>query len=79
MQETDVLVIGDDSVGVSSAYYLHKAGLGVTLVEQGEICAGSSHGNAGLIVPSHSIPLATPGAVKNGLKWMFDVAIPGGE
>tara|TARA_B100000809_G_C15093116_1_gene513965 strand:- start:584 stop:1840 length:1257 start_codon:yes stop_codon:yes gene_type:complete len=76
MQETDVLVIGGGSVGVSSAYYLHKAGLGVTLVEQGEICAGSSHGNAGLIVPSHSIPLATPGAVKNGLKWMFDPESP---
>ncbi len=76
MQETDVLVIGGGSVGVSSAYYIHKAGLDVTLVELGDICAGSSHGNAGLIVPSHSIPLATPGAVKKGLKWMFDPESP---
>ena len=30
-----------------------------------------SKGNAGLIVPSHAIPLAAPGVMAQGLKWMF--------
>ena len=66
----DVLVIGGGAVGVASAYYLARRGVGVTLVEKGEICSGCSYGNAGLLVPSHSVPLAAPGVVFQGLKWM---------
>ena len=44
--------------------------IAVTLVEKGEVCSGCSYGNAGLLVPSHSIPLAAPGVVAQGLKWM---------
>ena len=66
----DVLVIGGGAIGVASAYYLARRGAAVTLVEKGEICSGCSYGNAGLLVPSHSIPLAAPGVVAQGLKWM---------
>jgi len=72
----DVLIIGGGVVGVCSAYYLAKQGAQVTLVEQGDIAAGSSYGNAGLIVPSHSLPLAAPGALASGLKWMLDPESP---
>jgi D-amino-acid dehydrogenase len=72
----DVLIIGGGVVGVCSAYTLARQGARVTLVEQGDIAAGSSYGNAGLIVPSHSVPLATPGALSNGLKWMLDPESP---
>ena len=58
-------------MGVCAAYYLREAGYGVTLVERGEIGSGASHGNMGLVVPSHSVPLAAPGVVSQGLKWMF--------
>jgi D-amino-acid dehydrogenase len=37
---------------------------------------GCSFGNAGMIVPSHFIPLAAPGAVGKGLKWMLDPGSP---
>ena len=74
--QPDVLVIGGGSVGVCSAYYLAERGFSVTLVEKNEICSGCSWGNAGLIVPSHSIPLAAPGVVAQGLKWMVDPASP---
>src|SRR5262249_60090496 len=37
---------------------------------------GSSYGNAGLIVPSHSLPLAAPGALASGLKWLLDPESP---
>lgn len=72
----DVLVIGGGVIGTCAAYYLRARGRQVTLLERGEIAAGSSYGNAGLIVPSHSVPLATPGALASGLKWMLDPESP---
>ena len=72
----DVVIIGGGVIGVCTAYYLAEQGARVTLVEQGQIAAGSSYGNAGLIVPSHSIPLASPGALASGLKWMLDPESP---
>jgi len=50
----------DVGIGVCAAYYLAKEGIEVTLIEKGEIASGCSYGNGGLIVPSHSIPLAHP-------------------
>ena len=70
-QQRDVLVIGAGVIGVCSAYYLQKAGRRVTIVERDEVCSGSSYGNAGWVVPSHSVPLAAPGAVLRCLRWMF--------
>jgi len=72
----DVLVIGGGVIGVCVAYYLTQAGRQVTLVEKGEICSGCSSGNAGLIAPSHSIPLPAPGVLRKALKWMFDPESP---
>jgi len=69
--ECDVLVIGGGAIGVCSAYFTARRGLKVALLEKGEICSGSSYGNAGLIVPSHCVPLAAPGNVSRALKWMF--------
>jgi D-amino-acid dehydrogenase len=66
-----VVVIGGGVIGVSSAYYLARGGWDVTLLDKGEICAGSSYGNAGLIVPSHVVPLAAPGVWWQGVKWML--------
>lgn len=75
-READVLVIGGGVVGVCAAYFLGLQGRQVTLVEKGEICAGSSYGNAGLVVPSHSVPLAAPGVALKALKWMLDPDSP---
>lgn len=72
----DVLIIGGGVIGVCAAYYLAGKGRRVTLVEQGDIAAGSSYGNAGLIVPSYSIPLAAPGVLTQGLRWLFDPESP---
>ena len=72
----DALVIGGGVIGVCAAYELAKKGGRVALIEQQEIAAGASFGNGGLIVPSHCIPLAAPGAPLQGLKWMFDPESP---
>jgi D-amino-acid dehydrogenase len=72
----DVLIIGGGVIGVCSAYYLAQKGLKVALIEKEEIASGCSYGNGGLIVPSHAMPLASPGALGNGLRWMLDSQSP---
>ncbi len=72
----EVLVIGGGVIGVCSAYYLASAGCGVTLIEKGKVGDGCSYGNAGLIVPSHSIPLAAPGIPLKALRWMLNPESP---
>ena len=74
--KTETLVIGGGAIGICCAYYLHGLGKNVTVVEKDDICSGSSYGNAGLIVPSYSTPLAAPGVISQGLKWMFNPESP---
>jgi D-amino-acid dehydrogenase len=38
--------------------------------------SGRSYGNAGMIVPSHVMPLAQPGVIQKGMKWMFHSKSP---
>ncbi|MCX7643237.1 MAG: FAD-dependent oxidoreductase [Armatimonadetes bacterium] len=76
MERSDVLVVGGGIIGVCVAYYLAERNIKVTLVERGEICSGASYGNAGLIVPSHSVPLSAPGVVAKGLKWLLNPESP---
>ena len=69
-------IIGGGIIGLSSAYYLHKAGHRVTVFDQGSIADGCSLGNAGMIVPSHIIPLAQPGMMAKGMRWMLKSTSP---
>jgi D-amino-acid dehydrogenase len=71
-----VLIIGGGIMGLSSAYYLTKAGYEVTILDKGDLTDNCSYGNAGMIVPSHFIPLAAPGMIKQGVRWMFNNKSP---
>lgn len=71
-----VLIIGAGIMGLSSAYYLQKAGHEVTILEKGDLTDNCSFGNAGMIVPSHFVPLAAPGMVSQGVRWMFNSKSP---
>ena len=75
-EKRDIVIIGGGVIGVCAAYYLQQAGRPVTLIEKDDIAAGSSYGNAGLIVPSHIMPLATPGAITKGARWLLDPVSP---
>jgi D-amino-acid dehydrogenase len=67
----DVAVIGGGAVGVCAAWELAKIGASVVLLERGpELAWGCSAGNAGIVGPSHVLPLASPAAVRDGLRWM---------
>ncbi len=71
-----VIIIGGGIIGLSSAYYLQQSGHEVTVIDKTDITSNCSYGNAGYVCPSHFIPLATPGIVTQGLKWMFDSTSP---
>lgn len=72
----DVAIVGGGVIGVCSAYFLVQKGVKVLLIEKGEIASGCSYGNGGLIVPSHAVPLASPGALGDGLRWLLDAESP---
>jgi D-amino-acid dehydrogenase len=69
-------IIGGGIIGLFSAYYLQKAGHEVTVMDRGDFSDSCSQGNAGMIVPSHIVPLAAPGMVAKGLRWMFSPTSP---
>ncbi len=71
-----VVIIGGGIVGLSSAYFLQKEGHEVMLIDKSDITSGASFVNAGYITPSHIIPLASPGKIAKGIKWMFNSASP---
>ncbi|MBX7209228.1 MAG: FAD-dependent oxidoreductase [Verrucomicrobiaceae bacterium] len=71
-----IVVIGGGVIGWCAAYFSAKRGHHVTVIERGSGEDGCSFGNAGMIVPSHFTPLAAPGMVALGLKWMWNPESP---
>ena len=71
-----VTIIGGGVIGLCSAYYLQKEGHEITVIDRNNITDGCSFGNMGYISPSHFIPLASPGIIKQGLKWMTSSSSP---
>lgn len=70
------IVIGGGIIGLCSAYYLQESGWEVTVIDKGDFSNNCSYGNMGMIVPSHFIPLAAPGIVSQGIRWMFNSKSP---
>ena len=72
-----ILIIGAGAIGLSCAWHCLRKGHRVMVLERnGASRDGCSFGNAGMIVPSHFVPLAAPGMVKLGLKWMWNPESP---
>src|SRR5690242_2551639 len=71
-----VVIVGAGVIGLCCAYYLQKEGHEVTIIDRGDITSGTSFGNAGYVSPSHFIPLASPGIVAQGLRWMLSSTSP---
>ena len=78
MAETDVLVIGGGVIGMCTAYFLARDGAEVTVLEEHHVGGpmASSYGNIGLLVPSHSTPVAEPRVISRGLRWLLDPESP---
>ncbi len=71
-----ILIVGGGITGLCSAYYLQKAGHEIIILDKSDLKDGCSYGNAGMITPSHFIPLASPGIVAKGIRWMFNAESP---
>ncbi|MDX1935386.1 MAG: FAD-dependent oxidoreductase [Capsulimonadales bacterium] len=66
-----VVVVGGGVVGLSIAWYVRQRGHSVTVVDRGPADrANCSRINAGMIVPSHIVPLAAPGMIELGLRML---------
>ena len=73
----EVVIVGGGIIGLCTAFYATLAGHRVTVIDRNpEQRDGCSYGNAGMIVPSHFVPLAAPGMVALGLKWMWNPESP---
>src|SRR5438034_9668852 len=72
-----ILIIAAGVIGLSTAYYAARRGHRVTVLDRNpEQRDGCSFGNAGMVAPSHFVPLAAPGMVALGLKWMWNPESP---
>lgn len=72
----DILIVGGGIVGFCTAYSLVDEGYSVAIVDRGDFTDNCSFGNAGMIVPSHFIPLASPGMIRKGMSWMMNKKSP---
>ena len=70
------VIIGAGVIGAACAHYLLDSGWTVTLLDKGPFAGACSHGNCGLICPSHVLPLAEPGAIRRAIKSMFQKNAP---
>ncbi len=72
-----VTIVGAGIIGLCSAYYARQKGFDVWVIDRdAEGTDSCSTGNAGMIVPSHFVPLAAPGMVSMGIKMMFKAKAP---
>jgi D-amino-acid dehydrogenase len=67
----NVLIIGGGVIGTACAHYLLKSGWRVTIIDRGGFGLGCSHGNCGFVCPSHVLPLAAPGAIRQTIRALF--------
>ena len=72
-----VIIVGGGVIGMCCAYHLSREGREVLVLErEAENGNNCSRENAGMVVPSHFTPLAAPGVVTQGLKWLLDAESP---
>ncbi len=76
--DPDVLVIGGGIVGLFCAYHLSRRGGRVAVVERGAIGGpqSCSSRNTGFVGTQGATPLAEPGVLAQGLRWLLDPQSP---
>lgn len=67
-----VVVLGGGVIGVTSAYFLARAGHQVTLLErQASVALETSFANAGEVSPGYASPWAAPGVPRKAIRWLL--------
>lgn len=77
MKQQRIVVVGAGVTGLAVGVELARAGFGVSVLEAQEAeRGGACFGNAGLVVPSHFVPLAAPGVAALALRWLLRRSSP---
>jgi D-amino-acid dehydrogenase len=71
-----VVVVGAGMVGLSTAWFLQRRGVGVTVLDRTGVAADSSWGNAGWLAPALTLPLPEPAVLRYGLRAVLDPSSP---
>lgn len=72
-----VIVLGAGVIGITTAYYLSRSGVQVTVVDQNDDAGlDTSFANAGQVSPGYSTPWGAPGIPLKAVKWMFQKHAP---
>lgn len=76
LEKSDILIVGGGIIGLMCAYYLVKEGKSVVIIDKNKSSQACSHGNCGLITPSHALPLNNPKLIMRSIKWMLQKDSP---
>src|SRR5690348_14760754 len=76
--DPDVLIVGGGVVGLFCAYRLRRGGSSVAVVERGPVGGpqSCSSGNTGFVGTHGAAPLAEPGVMAQGLRWLLNPESP---
>lgn len=71
-----VAVVGAGIAGLATAWFLQERGAHITVLDSSGVGAGASWGNAGMLNPALTVPLAEPAALRAGLRGLLDPSSP---
>ncbi|MBO6603171.1 MULTISPECIES: NAD(P)/FAD-dependent oxidoreductase [Paracoccaceae] len=74
--EAHTIVVGAGIVGVSTAIWLRRAGVQVTLLDRDAPGQGTSYGNAGVLANCSMVPVTVPGLIRKGPRYALDPNFP---
>lgn len=76
MPKKHVVVVGAGIAGTSSAIWLRRAGLDVTLIDKSAAGQGASFGNGGILARCSIVPVTTPGLLRKAPGYLMDSNFP---
>lgn len=73
----NIIILGGGVIGTTTAYYLARAGVSVTVIDrQPDVAMETSFANAGQISPGYSTPWAAPKIPQKAIKWLMQKHAP---
>lgn len=73
----NIIILGGGVIGTTTAYYLARAGVSVTVIDrQPDVAMETSFANAGQISPGYSTPWAAPKIPQKAVKWLMQKHAP---
>ncbi|MEO0487335.1 MAG: FAD-dependent oxidoreductase [Pseudomonadota bacterium] len=71
-----VIIIGAGIVGASTALWLLRSGVQVTVIDRAGWASGTSHGNAGVLAAASMVPVTAPGLARKAPAMLLNPDVP---